>query len=236
MNIVIPMSGRGNRFSSVGYTIPKPLIEIDNKPIIEYAVNSLDINGDYIFIVQKEHVDKYNIDSLLNRIKPNCKIIETSTVTEGPACSALLAMEHINTNDELVIANCDQIMNWNSDMFIKMSRFYDGCVVTYHSDNPKNSFANITKFGLVTEIREKQPISNIGLTGIHYWKRALYFIDSVNQMISNNERYNNEFYIGPSYNYMIAKNLSVGIYHIPNQQYIPVGIPEDLELNRKNII
>ena len=210
-------------------TVPKPLIEKNGKPLIRHAVETLDISGRYIFIVQKEHREKYDLDHILYNIKRDSLIIETDVITEGPACSALLAKDYIDNNEELIIANCDQIMQWNGLLFMDVARNYDGCVVTYHNSNTKNSFAKINKYGLVTDIQEKKAISEIALVGIHYWKNGKYFVDSAKKMIANNDRCNNEFYVGSTYNYMIKDNLQVGIYHVPNQQYIPVGTPEDFE-------
>ena len=229
MNILIPMAGRGSRFNLPQYNLPKPLININQKPLIEYVIDSLDLAGNYIFIVQKYHIDHYGVDEILKGIDPFCKIIAIDEVTDGPACSALLAKEYINNEDELVIANCDQIMEWNSEIFLANCRFYDGAVVTYHETSNKNSYAKLSSKGSVLQIKEKEVISNVSLNGIHYWKKGNYFVRSAEEMIRKNERYNNEFYIGPSYNHMISNRLDVGIYHIPNEQHNAVGVPEDLE-------
>ena len=229
-NIVIPMAGRGIRFSEAGYTIPKPLIQIQGKTIIERAVESLGIHGTYIFIVQKDHMEKFALGTLLNRIAPNCKIIEIDEITEGPACTALLAKPYINNHHELVIANCDQIMEWDAQKFLYEAVLHDGCVVTYHETTPKNSYARIDSKGNVLEIKEKEVISNISLNGIHHWNCGYQFVDSAEEMIANDDRApNNEFYISQSYNYMIKQGLSVGFFHIPNQQHINVGVPDDLD-------
>ena len=137
----------------------------------------------------------------------------------------------INDNDdELIIANCDQIMEWNSKNFLHNIKLYDGAMVTYHSDTKKNSYASVDQEGFVTAVKEKEVISNISLNGIHYWKKGKYFIESAQEMINSQDRANNgEFYIGPTYNYMIKKGLKVGIHHIPNQQHHPIGVPEDLK-------
>jgi len=228
INIVIPMAGRSLRFKN-NYHLPKPLIDINGKPTIQLAVDSLDVDGNFIFIVQKEHCDKFNLDSILYAIKPNCKIIKIDYITEGPASTVLLARDYIDNDEELIVANCDQIMEWDGSVFLNCCRMYDGAVVTYYENSIKNSYAKIDSKGKVTEIKEKQVISNISLNGIHYWKKGKYFVNSVEEMILANERYNNEFYIGPSYNQLIKKGYAIGIHHIPNEQHNAVGIPEDLE-------
>jgi dTDP-glucose pyrophosphorylase len=121
-------------------------------------------------------------------------------------------------------------MEWSGDTFLHNARLYDGAVVTYHTDTEKNSFAKIDSQGNILEIREKEVISNISLNGIHYWKKGKYFVSSASEMIESEDRApNGEFYIGPSYNYMIKQGLKVGLHHIPNQQHHAVGVPEDLQ-------
>ena len=233
MNVLIPMAGRGKRFSNVGYDLPKPLIKIDHRTMLEHAINTLDIDGEYVFIVREYENRDYNreVKSILRKSKPNCKILLIDYITEGPACSALLARDYINNDQELVIANCDQIMWWSGNRFIDYVRSnnFDGAVVTYTTDTPKNSYAKVDLKGNVVEIAEKKVISNIGLNGIHYWKRGQDFIDSAEEMMKSNDRVNDEFYIAPTYNYMIKNNKTVGFYHIPNEQHNAVGVPLDLE-------
>ena len=223
------MAGRGSRFTEKQILTPKPLLDINGSTMIERAIESLDLAGNWYFIIRDDE-HKERVQTTIKSIKPDSKFIAIDYVTEGPAASALLFKEQINNNDELVIANCDQIMEWTSSRFLDYVRHYDGAVVTYHSESDKNSFAKINPQGMVTEIREKIVISNVALTGIHYWRQGNYFVDSVHAMQAANDRASNgEFYVGPSYNYMIKANQSVGIYHIPNQQYHPVGIPLDYE-------
>jgi NDP-sugar pyrophosphorylase family protein len=226
MNIVIPMAGLGSRFSDAGYTTPKPFIEIEGKPMILEAVNTLGFEGNYIFIIRK---DEY-IKNRMKEIFPNSQIIEVDYLTDGPASSVMLAKEFINNDEELIVANCDQIMWWDAETVIKQIRVmdYDGVVVTYHETTPKNSYARINRRGYVTKMAEKQVISNVSLNGIHYWKKGKYFVESTESMVEKNIRFNNEFYVSLTYNQMIEKGLKVGIYHIPNEFHNAVGTPDDL--------
>ena len=226
MNIVIPMAGLGSRFSDAGYTTPKPFIEIEGKPMILEAVNTLGFKGNYIFIIRK---DEY-IKNKMKEIFPNSQIIEVDYLTDGPASSVMLAKEFINNDEELIVANCDQIMWWDEETVIKQIRVmdYDGVVVTYHETTPKNSYARINRKGYVTKMAEKQVISNVSLNGIHYWKKGKYFVESTESMVEKNIRFNNEFYVSLTYNQMIEKGFKVGIYHIPNEFHNAVGTPDDL--------
>ena len=231
MNILIPMAGEGTRFPRDKYKIPKPLIEIEGKPMIQCAVESLQLPGTYHFVVRK---DSYydQVCTLLHKILPDAKIISVDETTEGPASSCLLFKDYIDNEDELVICNCDQIMWWDAELFLTTSRYYkyDGLIVTYTEDTPKNSYATLNRSGFVTKVAEKQVISNIALNGIHYWRKGKYFVQSALDMIECDDRApNGEFYVGPTYNHMIKKGLSVGVHHIPNEQHNPVGVPEDLK-------
>ena len=118
LNVVIPMAGAGSRFAQVGYAFPKPLISVKGKPMIQVVVDNLNIDANYIYVVQKSHREKYNLDTLLNLITPECKIVEVDGITEGAACTALLAKEYINNDSPLFFANSDQFV----DRFNHMNR------------------------------------------------------------------------------------------------------------------
>jgi len=236
MNIVIPMAGEGTRFPKDSYKVPKPLINIHGIPMIKCAVDSLNLVGTYHFVIRK---DSYydQVCTILHSIFPSSKIISVDETTQGPASSCLLFKENINTEEELVICNCDQIMKWDSDLFLTSARYYkyDGLVVTYTTNTPKNSYARVDQNGFVREIKEKEVISNISLNGIHYWRKGKYFVQSAESMIECGDTApNGEFYVGPSYNHMIKSGLKVGIHHIPNCQHNPVGVPEDLNSYLEN--
>jgi NDP-sugar pyrophosphorylase family protein len=175
MNILIPMAGEGTRFPKDTYKVPKPLIDINGVSMIQRAIESLGLVGTYHFVIRK---DSYydQVCSLLHSIFPSVKIISVDHTTEGPASSCLLFKDFINNDKELVIANCDQIMWWDADLFLTTARYYkyDGLIVTYSTNTPKNSYACIDRNGFVEEIREKEVISDISLNGIHYWKNCLH--------------------------------------------------------------
>lgn len=229
MNILIPMAGLGARFQGTTNT-PKPLIPINGVPMIQLATQTLGISGRHIFITQRAH----NLKGLLSSTVPYCEVIEIDEVTEGPACTALLAENLINDSTPLIIANCDQIMHWDTTLFSSfVSSFpYDGFMVTYTTRTPKNSYVTLDTSGFVTRVAEKQVISDISTNGIHFWSHGSDFIKSANAMIKSNERYNNEFYIAPTYNSLIKEGKKISIYHIPTQQHFAVGVPDDLEAYR----
>ena len=193
LNILIPMAGAGTRFEQAGYTFPKPLIDINNKPMIQVVVDNLNIEANYIYVVQKSHREKYNLDTMLNLITPNCKIVEVDSLTEGAACTALLTKEFINNDCPLFFANSDQYVEWDSNEFMyKMNETdSDGGIVTFKSSHPKWSFAKVDENNIVTEVAEKNPISDNATVGFYYWKKGSDFVKYAEQMIEKNIRVNN---------------------------------------------
>ena len=137
------MAGLGSRFSKAGFTFPKPLIEVQGQPMIHKVVESLNLQGKYIFLVQKSHFEKYHLDNLLNLIAPGCEIIQIDGLTEGAACTALKAKNFINNNKPLIIANSDQYIKWNSLETISHFNDFDGGILTFKSIHSKHSFVRL---------------------------------------------------------------------------------------------
>jgi len=238
MNIIFLMAGEGTRFKIKNSDIIKPLIDIHGSPMAVHAMQTLGMEGEKIVILQKNETG-FKIEKEINKYFNKIKFLYTEKLTDGPACSALIAKDYIKNDDELIITNCDQILSWDSlafKTFIKHIN-YDGIIVTYHCSSTKNSYAQMNKNGTVSKIKEKEVLSDVSLNGVHYWKRGKDFVESAEKMIQNNERYKNEFYVGPTYNYLIEEGKIVGIYHIPASQHHAIGTPEDLEryLNNANI-
>lgn len=171
MNVIVLMAGRGTRTNDLTL-IPKPLIPLKGKTMIEWVIKTLNIDANYFFITRKYEYEEWNIElnRKLNELKKDCNIIEIDIVTEGPACSALLAKDYINNDEELIVVNCDQIMHWNSEDFLNTCRRedLDGVVVTQNQQNPKNSYIALDENGYGTLCKEKELISNHALTGLHF--------------------------------------------------------------------
>ena len=234
MNVLIPMAGNGSRFAQAGYTFPKPLIEVHGKPMIQVVVENLAVDANYIFVVQKSHREKYNLDSMLSLICPGCKIVEVDSVTEGAACTVLLAKEFIDNDEPLVIANSDQFIEWNSlEFFYKMNeQNLDAGIVSFRATHPKWSYAKVDDSGFVTEVAEKNPISDIATVGVYYWKQGKDFVKYAESMILKDIRVNNEFYVCPVFNEAISDGLKIKTFDVPKMWGI--GTPEDLNYFLEN--
>tara|TARA_Y100000296_G_C5146556_1_gene244030 strand:+ start:663 stop:1382 length:720 start_codon:yes stop_codon:yes gene_type:complete len=230
MKVLIPMAGAGSRFAQEGYTFPKPLIDVNGKPMIQTVVENLDFDCEYIFLVRKEHIEQYSgiIDTLDRITNGKFKYIVVEGLTEGAACTALLAEEYINDDEDLLIANSDQYIEYASQNFVMLKNLStcDAIVFTFNAVHPKWSFVKTNSRGFVTEVAEKRPISNIATCGIYWYRHGFDFVKHAKQMIDKNIRVNNEFYIAPVYNELIGSGKTLVPFYVHNMWGI--GTPEDL--------
>lgn len=231
LNIVIPMAGRGSRFSEAGYKMPKPLIDVHGKYMIEYVTENLRPKKEhrFIYICQETHLVKYNLEKTLKSIAPDCIIVPIDHITEGAACTVLLAEKYINNEDELMIANSDQYVDTEINNYLQKLGSLDGLIMTMPADDPKWSFIKYDQENIVTLVREKEVISNQATVGIYNYKRGCDFVKYAHQMIERNIRVNNEFYVAPVYNEMIEAGMKIGFEDVGNKMY-GLGIPEDLDI------
>jgi len=234
LNVLIPMAGAGSRFAAAGYTFPKPLIQVHDKPMIQLVTENLGLDANFIYVVQKKHREKYNLDTMLNLISPGCKIIEVDGMTEGAACTALLSKEFIDNDNPLFFANSDQYVDWNpvEFMYEMQERSADGGIVTFKATHPKWSFAKVDDNGLVTGVAEKNPISDNATVGYYYWKHGSDFVKYAEQMIEKNIRVNNEFYVCPVFNEAIDDGKQIRTHEAKGMWGL--GTPEDLEYYLNN--
>jgi beta-phosphoglucomutase-like phosphatase (HAD superfamily)/dTDP-glucose pyrophosphorylase len=227
-NILIPMAGSGSRFFNAGYKDPKPLIDVDGKPMIQRVVENIGIPGKYIFIVQAEHYEKYSLELALTKLVPGCKIIQVNGVTDGAARTALLAKEYVDNSKPLIIANSDQLLDWDSSKFMSqlLETGCDGNMALFFANEDKWSYAKIQN-NRITGVAEKVVISNNASTGIYGWAKGSDYVKYAEQMIDKNIRVNNEFYICPVYNEAIQDNKRILPIFVDTMHGL--GTPEDLE-------
>ena len=228
LNVVIPMAGAGSRFATAGYTFPKPLIDVRGKPMIQVVKECLNIEANYIFIVQKDHYEKYNLQYMLQLMAPDCKIVQIDGVTEGAACTVLKAKELIDSDDHLFMINSDQFIEWNSNecMYSFAADDIDGGILTFESTHPKYSYAKVDANGFVSEVVEKKVISNLATVGGYYWSKGSDFVKYAEQMIASDKRTNGEFYVAPVYQEAIDDGKKIKIKNI--DKFWSLGTPEDL--------
>ena len=232
INIVIPMAGAGSRFAKAGYTKPKPFIDVLGKPMICHVLDNLNMpDAKFILLARAEHYN--NEQETVDWIKSNYNVefVLIDKLTEGAACTVLHAHRLINNDTPLLIANSDQIVDMEIADYIKDSeeRNLDGSVLCFEDNDKKWSYAKLDGNGFITEIKEKEVISDNATVGIYYFKRGRDFVENAIDMIVRNERVNNEFYVAPVYNYAINLGKKFGIYTIDTTQMHGTGTPEDLD-------
>lgn len=234
-NILVPMAGLGSRFAEQGYELPKPLIDVNGAPMIQRVVESLGLDGRYIFVVQRSHYDSYNLKQELERIAPGCEVVVIDGLTDGAARTTLLATEFIDNDSPLIIVNSDQIVDWCADDFVQltMDPTASGAIALFKATDPKWSYAQI-KDDYVARVAEKVVISDNASVGIYGWKHGHDYVMFANQMIAKGIKTNNEFYICPVYNEALELGHRIHPYFINKMHGI--GTPEDLMeyLNDKN--
>ena len=231
LNIVVPMAGRGSRFANAGYKLPKPLIDIYGHPMIEYVVNNIRPAQEhrFIFICQQEHLEKYDLANELERMAPGCAVVTVDHITEGAACTVLLAEQYIDNDSPMMIANSDQYVDTDINEYLAAMGEYDGLIMTMPADHPKWSYIRYDEQGFVTLVREKEVISDQATVGIYNYKHGHDFVKYAKQMIAKNIRVNGEFYVAPVYNEMVEAGMKL-VYKDVGAKMHGLGTPEDLEM------
>jgi dTDP-glucose pyrophosphorylase len=235
LTIVIPMAGRGSRFANAGYTDPKPLIPIQGTPMIKVVIDNLRPSRDhrFVFICQREHVEAYGLNEKLETWAPGCIIVQIDTVTEGAACTVLLAKDHIG-DGPLMIANSDQYIDIDINDYLAIGDRdgIDGLIMTMTADDAKWSYVGLNDQNLVNRVVEKQVISNEATVGIYNFARGKDFLHGAERMIAEDKRVNGEFYVAPVYEELIEDGARIAIMNIGREAsgMYGLGIPADLDL------
>jgi dTDP-glucose pyrophosphorylase len=242
LNIVLPIAGRGSRFAVAGYQQPKPLIPVHGSPMIAAVTRNVRPRGPhrFIFVALAEHLEHAGMREALEASAPGCVIVPVSKVTEGAACTVLLAKDFINNDDALMLANSDQWVDLDINRYLDAmdAQRADGLIMTMKADDPKWSFVGLDRFNYVTKVVEKQVISNEATVGIYNFRRGRDFVRAAEQMIAKNLRVNNEFYVAPVYNELIEEGARIAIYNVGQEGagMYGLGIPSDLDLFLANPI
>lgn len=235
--IIIPMAGRGQRFKNAGYTMPKPFIDIAGVPMIERVLRNLPFHNTLIIIALEEH-ESY-VQEWLKNIRfyfspRKTHIIYLAEITQGTACTVLKAREYSPQESELIVANCDQWVDWFSEHFIDFAHRQqaDGAIVTFTAYDNKWSYVSTRPDGTISWVAEKQPISNMATVGIYWWEYAHLCFDAIEKMINAGLQYNGEYYLAPSYNELISEGAKIVAY--PVAKMVGMGTPEELQTALKS--
>lgn len=233
ITIVVPLAGSGSSFAKAGYSFPKPLIDVGGKPMIQAVLENLKPKEEhkFIFIAHREQVEKYSLHEIFKKsVGNNFEMVQLMSTPNGAACTVLTAIEHINNDSELIIANADQVIDKKIDEFIAFSRISksDGVIMTFESVHPRWSYVRLSKDDDVIETAEKKVISSNATVGIYYFSKGKMFVDAAFNMLEKDIRINNEFYVCPVYNELILSGRKIKNWHIRSNQMHGLGTPEEL--------
>jgi NDP-sugar pyrophosphorylase family protein len=235
LTVVIPMAGRGSRFANQGYSTPKPLIPVHGVPMAELVVSNLRPSrpARFVFLCLGEHLARFSLAERLAVVAPGCVVVPVEGVTEGAACTVLLAERHIDPDDVLLIANSDQWVDTDINRHLGLLERdgLDGLIMTMTADDPKWSYVMLDEERHVQYVVEKEVVSDEATVGIYAFQRGRDFVTAAKEMIAAEKRVNGEFYVAPAYNELIAKGSIVGIDNVGaegNGMY-GIGIPSDLD-------
>ncbi len=232
VNILIPAAGKGSRFKNKGWKNSKPLIDINGKTMINRVVENLELENCKFIVITQNDIKKKVDKSIKFNSKQDIEIIGINSFTEGTACTVLKSYNSINNKNPLLIANSDQLVDFDCNQIVKKCNHenLDGIILTFkdYEKDPKWSFVLSDDKGIVIEVAEKKPISDNATVGIYYFKKGSDFVEGAIEMIINSDRVNNEYYVCPVYNYLIKKGLKIGTLEIKQDQMHGLGTPDDL--------
>jgi len=232
LNIVVPMAGRGSRFAKEGYTLPKPLIPVKGYPMIQVVIENLrpSMPHRFHFLILRAHDEEYGLADRLRAWAPGCSIVYVDEVTEGAACTVLLARAAIDSGDPLMIANCDQYIDASIDVYLADMGAADGLIMTMWSDDDKWSFVRRDETGRVVEVVEKVVVSDEATVGIYNFACGSDFVRGADQMIADDIRVNGEFYVAPVYTMLANEGAEIRCHSIGRvgAGMHGIGVPADL--------
>ena len=231
------MAGEGSRFAKAGWTTPKPLIELNGQPLFKHAISSVAAEGiqmKYSFIVRQEHIDNYAIDKGIRSFLPEANIFSVLKTTRGAVETCLMAESAIADEDAVIVMDCD--LEFRSKEFLKIIKSIlsepveksgGGALVSFESDQPKYSYAELGEDGLVKRTAEKEVISNHALCGAYFFSTGKEFKQIAHRLLDEPEFKKPEYYVSLLYNYMLERGEKV--YLAPMEEYYSYGTPEELK-------
>lgn len=245
MQLVIPMSGIGKRFLEKGYSLPKPLISISGKPMVQHVVEMFPGIEEVLFIVNRDHFQNFELklESKLNSLVPGCKIAVIEPHKLGPAWAIAQARDDINIEDPVVVNYCDFACTWDFEAFREeLNSGVDGLIATYSGfhphmlENTKYAYLKLDKHGFLTEIQEKlsftdTPMNEPASSGTYGFKHGRVLLEAVDSQIEQGHSFNAEFYSSLTYKSMLEKGMRIRNFEI--QEFFQWGNPEDFEEFKK---
>tara|TARA_A100001515_G_scaffold52996_1_gene41903 strand:+ start:1716 stop:2873 length:1158 start_codon:yes stop_codon:yes gene_type:complete len=234
-NILVPMAGLGSRFIKEGFKVPKQLINIKDKHLIDISLDCLDYEGcNLIFVVRDETVYNFHMDDLLRKkFGDDIKVVVLDKLTDGSVCSCLYAEEYIDNDAPLIIHTLDIEFRPVFNPHIMNDLDGDGLLLTFKSNSANYSYAKVNENGFVTETAEKKAISNDACVGIYGFKKGSDFCKYAREMIERDLRTKNEFYISPLYNLLIEDGKKIRTEPVDKMHVF--GTPDEFHFYKDNV-
>ena len=241
MQVLVPMSGFGERFRRVGYSLPKPLIEVEGKPIIHHVVDLFGPQNEFHFVVNEDHLQNkdFGLRAALEDAAPGCNIIPIPPHRLGPVHACLAALGDLRADDDVVVNYADFSCVWSFESFVaEVKRLrLDGSVPAYRGFHPHSNGATNYAYirhmkRLITAIREKQPFTSnkteeFASTGTYYFRRSDLMQTYFNRLIEEEDSINGEYYVSSAMQLMVEDKLNVGVHEVSH--FMQWGTPQDLE-------
>jgi len=236
---LIPMAGAGSRFTREGYKMPKPLVPVSDVPMVKRSLESLPPAEEWITLCRTQHLEESNMEEVLREIDSGVRIIPVEKLTEGQACTCLLAREYLDPESPLLIAACDTAVVFDQDKYSGMISNPDiDCIVwtfrnhPHANRNPRQyGWVKTDSDGNVKGISCKIPISDNprkdpGIIGNFWFRKAKFFIEAADKLIEENRRINNEFYVDSVIDVVVEMGLKANVFDV--MYYICFGTPDDV--------
>ena len=237
LHIIMPMAGEGSRFKKEGWTTPKPLILLHDKPLFLHAISSVkmdDVEMKYSFIVRQEHIDEYQLDKKIKSMLPEADVYAVQHTTRGAVETCLMAEPTIDDEDGIIVMDCD--LEFRSKAFVNgirqileqpIDKANGGMLVSFNSDNPRYSYAETDDENKVIRTAEKQVISHHALCGAYFFSTGKGFLHAAHQLMNEPHFDKPEYYVSLLYNYLLKDGETVKL--APMEEYYSYGTPEELK-------
>ncbi|MDK2819748.1 MAG: hypothetical protein KFW07_02835 [Mycoplasmataceae bacterium] len=243
--VVIPAGGSGERFNDTEFINLKPFINLLGKSMFEWLLigfKSNKYNVEFKIIIREQFKEQYidEIDYLTKKYNVDFHYI--NLVTEGTTSTALFLYDEMNNDDFLLLANCDQIVDINFDDFLDehFALKVDGSILVFDNLTRENkwSYVKVDRNNMIELVKAKDPISNLAVVGWYCYTKSKYFLSAGIKQIINLDKVNGEYYLCPTFNYLIKEGKKIGAIKISTSKMHAVGTPEDLRiyLSEKNAI
>jgi NDP-sugar pyrophosphorylase family protein len=241
MQIIIPMSGAGERFRRAGYRVPKPLIEVDGRPIIAHVIDLFPGAREILFVCSRAHLDdpSLRMAETIRAYHPTARIVGIEPHKRGPVHAVLAAAGEIDPARPAIVNYCDFSCFWDYADFAAFVREIecDGAIPAYRGFHPHSLgstyYAYLRERGLwLDAIREKQPFTaepmqEFASSGTYYFRTGATMLDAFRAAVARDLSVAGEYYVSLAFAPMLERGARVAVYEL--QHFLQWGTPEDLE-------